>query len=108
MPPSCWPRVLALLAVSSYFVGARSHTYITVSPLASDYEDVAMFIVFPASSRQECVTFNIVDDNIVEDVESFTVTGSGVSFVGGQNSTQVFIVDDDSKEGSMLIAKCSY
>jgi hypothetical protein len=62
-----------------------------------------MEITFPALSAintEICASFSIVDDGVVESVESFTVTGSGGSFVGGQDSTQVDITDNDSRDGS--------
>ena len=56
-----------------------------------------MSLTFQASSAigtMECVTFSITDDNIVEPVESFTVTGSGGNFL---NMGQVDIQDNDGK-----------
>jgi hypothetical protein len=67
----------------------------------TDFGD-GMEITFPALSAintEMCASFSIVDDSLVEDVESFTVTGSGGIFVEGQNSTQVLISDNDSKDG---------
>ena len=46
-----------------------------------------------------CTNFNITDDDIKEPAESFTVTGSGVNFVGGQNSVEI-IIEDDGKDQS--------
>lgn len=51
-----------------------------------------------AIDQMGCAGFTITDDNIVEGVEFFTVTGSGGDFVGGLNSTQVDIQDNDGKE----------
>ena len=59
-----------------------------------------MDITFPALSAVntvKCANFSLEDDSVVEDGESFTVTGSGGSFVGGQDSIQVNIADNDSK-----------
>ena len=59
-----------------------------------------MVLMFPAFSdlgTVECTNFSITDDNIMEPVESFSVTGVAGNFVGGQDSTQVNIEDNDSE-----------
>ena len=56
------------------------------------------FQALSAINTEMCASFSIVDDGVVEGVESFTVTGSGGSFVGGQDSTLVNIANNDSKE----------
>ena len=66
----------------------------------TDFGDETMDITFPALSAigtEMCTSFSIVDDGVVEGVESFTVTGSGGSFVGGQDSTLVNIANNDSE-----------
>ena len=55
-----------------------------------------MFPVFSDIDRVECATFSITDDNIMEPVESFTVTGSGGNFMG-PSEIQVNIQDNDGK-----------
>jgi hypothetical protein len=72
----------------------------------ADFGDETMEITFPALSAintEMCASFSIVDDGVVESVESFTVTGSGGSFVGEQDSIQVGITDNDSKDGRGLL-----
>ena len=44
-----------------------------------------------------CAAFSITNDQFAETMESFTVTGSGGNFVGGQDSTQVTIQDNDGE-----------
>ena len=44
-----------------------------------------------------CATFGIVDDNITESTEIFTVTAIGGEFVNEQDSIQVIIVDNDGE-----------
>ena len=66
-----------------------------------------MIITFPAFSAVdtvECADFGIVDDDLVESAESFTVTASGGSFLAQQNSIEVNITDNDGKtiESSQL------
>ena len=59
-----------------------------------------MLITFPENSTigtTECADFAITDDELAETMESFTVTGSGGNFVGGQDSTQVTIQDNDGE-----------
>ena len=67
-----------------------------------DFQDVNMFIFFPANievGTELCATFDIENDNDMEPTEVFTVTATGGVFVGGQTSTQVTIADDDSEQG---------
>lgn len=62
-----------------------------------------MLIVFPALTSTDselCTIFTIADDDLVEDEERFTVTGSGGSFVGGEVSIQVTIADNDGNFSS--------
>lgn len=69
--------------------------------VAVDFGDVSQFLAFPASSAVGttiCATFSIVDDNIIEPVESFMVTATGGSILGDQNTIQVSIQDNDGKE----------
>ena len=59
-----------------------------------------MLITFPENSTigtTECADFAITNDELAETMESFTVTGSGGDFVGGQDSTLVTIQDNDGK-----------
>ena len=56
-----------------------------------------MLLVFVALSdigTVKCAIFSITDDNIMEPVESFTVTGSGGNFMGEQ-TIQITIEDND-------------
>ena len=69
---------------------------------SGDFQDVNMFINFPANVAVDtilCVPFGIVNDNAMESTEAFTVTATGGMFVNGQTSTQVNIADDDSEQG---------
>lgn len=56
------------------------------------------FPAFSAVGTVMCANFSIIDDGIVEPLESFTVAGSGGNFVGGQDTIQVNILDSDGKE----------
>lgn len=72
-------------------------------PVAVDFGDVSSFLAFPALSAvgtTMCTNFNIVDDNIIEPVEFFvvTMTTSGGSILGDQDTLQVIIDDNDGKE----------
>lgn len=66
---------------------------------AFDFDDTRMLLIFPGSSQitQRCATFNIVDDDIGEPTEQFTVTASRAMFVGGQDIATVQIQDNDGK-----------
>ena len=70
-----------------------------------DFDDVDMLLAFFAipPDTQKCATFNIKDDSIAEPVENFTIVGTRVEFVGGQNSVEIFITDNDSKTISAFI-----
>ena len=73
----------------------------------SDFGDETRDIIFPALSAintVRCANFSIEDDSVVEGVESFVVTGSGGSFVGGA-SIQIDITDNDSKYISHVARK---
>ena len=66
----------------------------------ADFDDITMSLTFQASSpigTVECATFSITDDNIMEPVESFNVTGSGGNFMG-PSETQVNIQDNDGNK----------
>ena len=68
---------------------------------AADFEDATMIITFLENSSIgliQCADFAIADDELAETMESFTVTGSGGNFMGGQDSTQVTIQDNDGKK----------
>ena len=61
-----------------------------------------MSLTFQASSEigtVECTNFSISNDNIVEPVEFFMVTGSGGNFMG---ETQVNIRDNDGRSNCYL------
>ena len=47
---------------------------------------------------EQCVAFNITDDNIMEPTESFTVTATGGEFFNGLDSTEVIIADNDGEQ----------
>ena len=56
------------------------------------------FLADSAIGEEQCAVFIITNDGVSEPEESFTVTGAGRNFVGGQNSTQVNILDIDGKK----------
>ena len=69
-----------------------------------DFEDQNATLVFSADSpinTQKCGTFYIIDDNIVEVTESFTVTATGAVFLSQKNSMLQVIQDNDGK-GALL------
>ena len=78
-----------------------SLTYVSCTIDGEDYSGGHMTINVPADVMTEAFTVAIVDDNIVECVETFTVTISSVTTcgatIGSHSSTEVRITDDDSK-----------
>lgn len=46
---------------------------------------------------QRCATIGVIDDDIAESTETFTITASGATFVGGQDTVLIIIRDNDSK-----------
>ena len=67
---------------------------------AADFQDVIMTIIFATGATvgtEECATFAIDDDNLMEPQEFFTVQATGGMFSGGQDTTQVTIADNDGK-----------
>jgi hypothetical protein len=59
-------------------------------------------ITFPANSQVgavQCATFTINDDNIMELTEVFNVQATGGDFAQQATTTQVSIIDNDSKLG---------
>ena len=46
---------------------------------------------------EECAAFGIIDDNITEPTESFTITASGGEFLNGQDLAQVAIGGNDGE-----------
>ncbi len=56
-----------------------------------------MSVTFSAQSSRQCALISIVDDDIVEHTESFTVT-AGVGVFPGGNTQIVYIVDNDGKQ----------
>ena len=70
---------------------------LTVSPnAASDLSGVPTQLTLPAEARTASTTIQVVDDDIVEDTETFTITAS----IGERelDSTQLTILDDDMAE----------
>ena len=67
-----------------------------------DYNATVQLIEFAQEERQQTVTIAILDDDLREDVEQFSVRlrvppgGRGV-VLGNLSSAEVMIVDDDSK-----------
>lgn len=63
----------------------------------SDYEAKSGEVIFPARESRATITIPIIDDNVAENTEQFTVTLSptGSTDVGDQQTATVNIVDDD-------------
>lgn len=83
-------------------MGWRSSTCLFYCmPLVSDFVVAVKTVTFipgsiPGSSAgRQCADFTILSDTFVEGLESFTVTGTGGYFPGG-NYVAVEITDDDS------------
>ena len=59
-----------------------------------------MRLTFEPNTLEMCANFIIMDDNVLEPPEAFTVTATvtEAAFVGGQDSTQVSIGDNDGEQ----------
>lgn len=69
----------------------------------SDYEPRSNFpVIFPAGALATTVRISILDDGITERLESFLIllssASSSVIITSGEESTNVTIVDTDSKQ----------
>ena len=66
-----------------------------------DYTAASGIVTFSSSLRQQCVDITIVDDNVFESLETFTVNinTSVERVVFKNNITMVEIVDDGEKDG---------
>ena len=70
-----------------------------------DYEDLDEFLTFPANSTvgdEQCVTVSIIDDDLVEYEEYFSISATGIGgmtqdaeFLLWHDYAEVYIVDDD-------------
>ena len=78
-------------------------TYTFVASLAerSDYDLLSNDVTLSDTATQQCVSLVIVDDSVLEDTESLTVS---LSLLGKENSVSLslptatlFITDDDSE-----------
>ena len=69
-----------------------------------------MPVEFPANSTVDtlrCANFSIIDDDVVENVEEFTVTPSGGTFANGQDLVEVIIRDNDGMYYGLAINSCN-
>ena len=77
------------MCVSYYFIDGE------------DYTGGMMVIIVPAGVMTHSFTISITNNDIVECVETFTVTISSVTTcgvtIGSDSSTEVRITDDDGK-----------
>lgn len=67
-----------------------------------------MLVEFPANSpvnSLRCASFSIIDDDIAENVEEFTITPSGATFADGRDLVEVIILDND---GIYMYSKLHY
>ena len=64
-----------------------------------DFDRVNMPLLFPPGTSQQCVEIFIVDDDVLESFETFSVelTTTDESVFPIRNSSTVVIVDNDSK-----------
>ena len=71
--------------------------YKTISTV--DYQFLAAVLVFTSAQSRVCVGILIVDDNIAETTESFSVhlTSSDALVIFNVSTASVFITDNDSK-----------
>ena len=66
----------------------------------ADYSQLTFALSFTDSVRFDCIDFNITDDLIAENTESFMIgisVPSGNEFSGGITSASVNIIDNDCK-----------
>ena len=66
-----------------------------------DYTEGRMNVTLPAEANSQTFRINVIDDNIIECSETFIVMIESVSPCGVTNgivnSTEIIIIDDDSK-----------
>ena len=78
------------------------HIYVCFPSAASDYSTVSQELVFPAGTSQRMIALPIIEDSVLEGIESFSVNLSvpashaGVVLLGTDTAT-ISIIDDDSK-----------
>lgn len=93
------------------FVVATVGTDTAVSP--TDYEAQTGTLVFANGETSKEITVILVDDDVFEDTEVFSVTLSnpqGGAVLGGGNQTKVSIIDNefDNQPGTFFFSRVSY
>ena len=71
-----------------------------INPIdVADFVSAAKTVEFPKLTSQICVMFDIVDNKVIEDTETFEVTISTDDplVIKPDEALQVRIIDDDSK-----------
>lgn len=72
-------------------------------PAPDDYEGIAVSLTFTADevgSREECTNVSIVNDQLVEEIESFAVfiNSSDTSVSIGRDNSSIILLDSSGKE----------
>ena len=83
-----------------------STTFSTVAPM--DYIDVSTILMFGACARRHCVNVSIVDDDVLEMTESFTVTLERISGLDSRITLDpvdgvIEITDDDGEYSYVVV-----
>ncbi len=65
----------------------------------ADFVSTAKTVEFPALTSQICVLFDIVDNDVIEDIETFevSISTSDPLVIKPDENLQVRIIDDDGK-----------
>ena len=73
--------------------------HLNIYSVGRDFVAVNMLLLFPPGTSRQCVEIFIVDDDVLESVETFSVqlTTTDESVFPIRNSSTVVIVDNDSK-----------
>ena len=87
---------LSICIVLSGYHGYRDRITI-VNTTGSDYNasSIPATLTFPPGSTEQCIDVKVVDDDIDEPSETFTITVRRQGGVGGAETTQVTIEDGD-------------
>ena len=98
MLPSSSLLEMTLLCVSD--VHLLWHCFLSLSAALNDFHEVTMDLTFTPDgemSRVLCVNITVVNDDILEDTEIFSVTISTFddSVMFKRNTSNVFIIDDE-------------
>lgn len=73
--------------------------HLNIYSVDRDFDRVNMLLLFPPGTSRQCVEIFIMDDDVLESIETFSVqlTTTDESVFPIRNSSTVDIVDNDSK-----------